>query len=62
MVFYEHRHPGMSLLNHELLKRNRLLMTEEVNAAVRGSFDAGAGRICRFNDRSPEYDYRLYVV
>ncbi len=45
VVFYEHRHPGMSPLNHELLKRNRLLMTEEVNAAVRGAYEAGAENV-----------------
>lgn len=42
VVFYEHRHPEMSLLNYDLLKRNRLLMTGEVNAAVRGALSAGA--------------------
>jgi D-amino peptidase len=42
VVFYEHRHSGMTPLNYEILKRNRVLMTEEANAAVRGSFNAGA--------------------
>jgi len=42
VVFYEHRHNEMSRLNYELLQRNRILMTEEVNAAARGAFDAGA--------------------
>jgi D-amino peptidase len=42
VVFYEHRHAQMSRLNYELLQRNRILMTEEVNAAARGAFDGGA--------------------
>ncbi len=42
VVFYEHRHPGMSRLNYEVLNRNRLLLTGEVNAAAEGAFRAGA--------------------
>ncbi|MBC8443191.1 M55 family metallopeptidase [PVC group bacterium] len=42
MVFYEHRHRDMTPLSYELLHRNRVLLTEEVNAAARGAFDAGA--------------------
>lgn len=42
VVFYEHRNPNMSMLNYKLLHRNRVLLTEEVNAAARGAFDAGA--------------------
>jgi len=42
VVFYEHRHNQMSPLCHDLLVRNRILLTEEVNAAARGAFDAGA--------------------
>lgn len=45
VVFYEHRHANMSALNHELLHRNRLLLTEEVNAAARGAFEAGAATV-----------------
>ena len=45
VVFYEHRHAQMSLLNHDLLHRNRLLLTEEVNSAVRGALEAGADSV-----------------
>ena len=45
VVFYEHRHLQMSMLNYELLHRNRVLLTEEVNAAARGAFDAGADSV-----------------
>ena len=45
VVFYEHRHNEMSPLNHDLLVRNRILMTEEVNAAARGAFEAGADTV-----------------
>ena len=42
LVFYEYWDKEMSHLNHELLHRNRVLLTEEVNAAARGALDAGA--------------------
>lgn len=45
VVFYEHRHPSMSPMLHDLLVRNRVLLTEEVNAAARGAFDAGASEV-----------------
>jgi len=45
VVFYEHLHANMSMLNYELIHRNRVLLTEEVNAAGRGAFDAGAGLV-----------------
>jgi len=45
VVFYEHRHNAMSALNHDLLVRNRILMTEEVNAAARGALEAGADTV-----------------
>ena len=45
MVFYEYRNQDMSMLNYELLHRNRVLMTEEVNAAARGAFEAGAEKV-----------------
>ena len=45
VVFYEHRHLQMSMLNYEVLHRNRVLLTEEVNAAARGAFDAGADSV-----------------
>lgn len=40
VVFYCHR--GQSHLSHEIEMRNRMLLTEEVNAAVRGALGAGA--------------------
>ncbi len=42
LAFYEYWDKEMSPLNHELLRRNRVLLTEEVNAAARGAFAAGA--------------------
>lgn len=45
LVFYEFWDKEMSLLNHELLHRNRVLLTEEVNAAARGAFAAGAEKV-----------------
>ena len=45
LVFYEYWDKEMSLLNHELLRRNRVLLTEEVNAAARGAFAAGAEKV-----------------
>jgi D-amino peptidase len=45
VVFYEHRHAAMSHLNFDVLARNRRLITEEVNAAARGAFNAGATRV-----------------
>lgn len=45
MVFYESWDKDMSMLNYELLHRNRMLLTEEVNAAARGAFDAGAENV-----------------
>lgn len=45
LVFYEYRGKNMSMLNYELLQRNRMLLTEEVNAAARGAFEAGAERV-----------------
>jgi D-amino peptidase len=45
VVFYEHRHAAMSHLNFDVLARNRRLITEEVNAAARGAFKAGATRV-----------------
>jgi D-amino peptidase len=45
VVFYEHRHAAMSPLNFDVLLRNRQLLTEEVNAAARGAFNAGATRV-----------------
>jgi len=45
LAFYEYRDKDMSMLNYELLHRNRMLLTEEVNAACRGAFDAGAEKV-----------------
>lgn len=45
VVFYEHWHLEMSRLNYAVLHRNRELLTEEVNAAARGAFAAGADSV-----------------
>lgn len=56
LVFYEHRTPEMSMLNYELLHRNRLLMTEEVNAAARGAFEAGAEKVLVLDHHGAGYN------
>ncbi len=45
VVFYEHRHTQMSFLNYDVLKRNRRLLTAEINAAAEGAFNAGAEKV-----------------
>ena len=56
VVFYEHRHKDMSLMNFDLLRRNRVLMTEEVNAAARGAFDAGAESVIVYDHHGEGYN------
>ena len=55
VVFYEHRHLQMSRLNYELLHRNRVLLTEEANAAARGALDAGADSVVLFDHHGGGY-------
>jgi len=55
VVFYEHRHAEMTALNYELLHRNRELLTEEVNAAAHGAFDAGADTVVVHDHHGPGY-------
>jgi len=55
VVFYEHRHANMSTLNYALLHRNRVLLTEEVNAAARGAFAAGAELVVVYDHHAEGY-------
>jgi len=45
VVFYEHQPQNMSPMCFDVLMRNRLLLTEEVNAAAAGAVEAGADTI-----------------
>jgi len=56
VVFYEYRHVNMSMLNYALLHRNRVLLTEEVNAAARGAFEAGAKMVVVHDDHAEGYN------
>jgi len=56
VVFYEYRNKDMSMLNHELLHRNRVLLTEEVNAATRGAFEAGAEKVIVHDNHGEGYN------
>lgn len=56
LVFYEYRNQDMSMLNYELLHRNRVLMTEEVNAAARGAFEAGAEKVVVLDHHGAGYN------
>ena len=68
-VFYEHCAQDMSPLAHDHLVRNRVLLTEEVNAAARGAFDAGAETVvvhdhhgCGYNIMPELMDKRLELI
>ncbi|OGV48393.1 MAG: hypothetical protein A2017_21290 [Lentisphaerae bacterium GWF2_44_16] len=56
VVFYEYRSKEMSMLNYELLHRNRVLMTEEVNAAARGAFEGGAEKVLVLDHHGAGYN------
>jgi len=56
VVFYEHFDKDMSMLNYELLHRNRVLLTEEINAAARGAFNAGAEKVVVHDNHRDGYN------
>jgi len=56
VVFYEYRNKNMSMLNYELLHRNRILLTEEINAAAHGAFDAGAEKVLVHDNHGEGYN------
>lgn len=56
VVFYEYQTQDMSMLNYELLHRNRVLMTEEMNAAARGAFEAGAEKVVVLDNHGIGYN------
>lgn len=58
VVFYEHFSKDMSPLAYEVLRRNRVLLTQELNAAARGAFAAGATTVVAHDHHGAGYTIR----